>query len=59
MLRESQPFGSQPVDVRSLKFSLALTAYIAVTQIVGQYEDNVWFFACFRCSIFLLIDACK
>lgn len=42
MAGEAYAFGGHAVQARRLDLLLAETAQIAVSQIVGQDEDNVW-----------------
>jgi hypothetical protein len=40
-LREAHSLGGDPVDVRRPDSLLPVTAYVAVTHVVGKDEDNV------------------
>ena len=40
-LRESHPLGCHPVETGRLNSLLAVTTEIAITEVVGQHEDDV------------------
>ena len=37
-----QPFGGHAVEVRSLEIRLAVTTQVAISQVVGKDEDEIW-----------------
>jgi len=41
-LGEANAFGGEAIDVRGFDFRLAVAAQIAIAQIIGEDEDNVW-----------------
>ena len=43
MLGKGHPLGSQLIDIRRLKLTLPLAAHIAIAQVVGKNENNIWF----------------
>ena len=42
-IRETSPFLRQPINIRRLQFRCAITPQVAVTEIIGVDEDDIWF----------------
>ncbi len=42
MVRELHPFVAETIKVRSADLFLAIAAKVAVSEVVGHNEDDVW-----------------